>query len=70
MIARDHNRYLAALNSIEVARPMIAESDVAKELRAMLLYSFLQCSSIDIVEAVLEVNLDWGRHLRIIAISS
>ena len=34
----------------------------------MLLNSFLQCRPIDVVEAVLKVNLDWGRHLCIITI--
>ena len=69
MIAWDSGHYLATLSSIEVAEPIVAESAVAEELRAMLLCSFLQCSSIDIVEAILEIDLDWGRHLEIIAIS-
>ena len=69
MIAWDSSHYLATLNSIEVARPMVAERAVAKELWAMLLYGFLQGSPVDIVEAVLEIDLDGGRHLVIITIS-
>ena len=57
MIAWDSSHYLATLNSIEVARPMVAERVVAKELWAMLLYGFLQGSPVDIVEAVLEIDL-------------
>jgi hypothetical protein len=48
---------------------MVAERVVAKELWAMLLYGFLQGSPVDIVEAVLEIDLDGGRHLVIITIS-
>ena len=68
MIAWDSSHYLTALNSIEVARPMVAEHVVAEELWAVLLYGLLQGSPVDIVEAVLEINLDGGRHLIIITI--
>ena len=44
MIARDHSHYLAALNSINVTWPMVAESVVAEEMWAMLVYSFLQAA--------------------------
>ena len=69
MIAWDSSHYLATLNSIEVARPMVAERVVAEELWTVLLYSLLQGSPVDIVEAVLEIDLDGGRQLIIIAIS-
>ena len=69
MIAWDSSHYLATLNSIEVARPMVAERVVAEELWTVLLYSLLQCSPVDVVEAVLEIDLDGGRHLVIITIS-
>jgi hypothetical protein len=68
MIALDSSHYLATLNSIKVAKPMVAQSVIAKELRTVLLNSFLQCRPIDVVEAVLKVNLDGGRHLCIITI--
>ena len=69
MIAWDSSHYLATLNSIEVARPIVAERVVAEELWTVLLYRLLQGSPVDIVEAVLEIDLDGGRQLIIIAIS-
>ena len=69
MIAWDSSHYLATLNSIEVARPMVAERVVAEELWTVLLYSLLQCSPVDVVGAVLEIDLDGGRHRVIIPIS-
>ena len=69
MIAWDSSHYLTTLNSIDVARPMVAERVVAEELWTVLLYSLLQGSPVDIVEAVLEIDLDGGRHLIIITIS-
>ena len=69
VIAWDSSHYLATLNSIEVARPIVAERVVAEELWTVLLYSLLQGSPVDIVEAVLEIDLDGGRQLIIIAIS-
>ena len=48
---------------------MVAERVVAEELWAVLLYGLLQGSPVDIVEAVLEIDLDGGRHLIIITIS-
>jgi hypothetical protein len=44
MIAWDSSHYLTTLDSIEVARPMVAESVVAEEMWAMLVYSFLQAA--------------------------
>ena len=69
MVAWDDSHYLATLISIDVARPMIAERVVAKKLWAVLFNSLLQCSPINAVEAVLEVKLDRGWHLRIITVS-
>ena len=54
IVAWDNSHYLATLNSIEVARSMIAEGVVAKEPWAVLLSSLLQCSPINVVEAVLD----------------
>ena len=69
MVAWNSSHDLATLNGIEVAQPMVAERVVAEELWTVLLYSLLQGSPVDIVEAVLEIDLDGGRHLVIIAIS-
>ena len=68
MIAWDSCHYLTALNSIDVAKPMVSECVIAKELWAVLLNSFLQCCPVDVVETVLEVDLDWGGHLSIVTI--
>ena len=68
MIAWDSCHYLTTLNSIEVAKPMVAECAIVKELWVVLelLSSFLQRHPVDVVKTVLEVDLDWGGHLSIV----
>ena len=68
MTAWDSCHYLATLNSIEVAKPMVAECALVQELWAVLLSSFLQRYLVDVADTVLKVDLDWGGHLSSVTI--
>ena len=48
---------------MEVTSAIIAERMVAKQLSVVPLSSLMQPSSIDVVETILDVELDWGRYL-------